>query len=402
VTPANLLDSTYGYVAEALKSPLTITPVGEDATRGDHLKAVQRPVVTVLVVGETARADHFSLNGYERETNPELAAWHVVYFEDVSSCGTATAVSLPCMFSDLTRSDYSKSGAKSRDGLLKVVSRAGFQTEWLDNNAGCKGVCDNVDTWISEGMDTEGMCIDGECYDDILLDKLDESLARATRGPHQDRLIVLHQNGSHGPAYYRRYPEAFRRFTPDCRSDEFSDCSREEIVNSYDNTIYYTDHFLARIIDKLDDYSDRMDTALLYVSDHGESLGEYGLYLHGTPYMLAPSSQTHVPMLFWMSTNYRQDFGVDPQCLESRRATRLSHDYLFHSVLGMLDIATAARDSQLDLFDGCAGPAADTAPMADAADPAGMTRSAAISPNGAAGSLGKLPLAAGAVRGKSH
>jgi len=352
LTPVNYLGSLYSWAADFTATPNAVEPVGEDAVRGDHWAAVGRPVVTVLVVGETARADSFALNGYDRPTNPRLAALDLVYFDNVSACGTATAVSLPCMFSDLPHADYSKAAARRREGLLDVVGHAGIRTVWLDNNAGCKGVCAHAETWTAQGLDIDGLCENGECFDDVLLRQLDAALARAT----EDALIVLHMNGSHGPSYFRRYPDAFRRFTPDCRSDELTDCTREEIVNSYDNTIYYTDYFLAQVIERLDEQSSRFDTALLYVSDHGESLGEYGLYLHGTPYLLAPSGQTHVPMMVWLSAPYRRDFGVAPACLRARRGEPLSHDYVFHSVLGMLDIATAARDADLDLFGACAGP----------------------------------------------
>lgn len=349
LTPANYLGSLYTYTADLLETPVTIEPVGEDATRGERWAGVQRPVVTVLVVGETARAGSFSLNGYERPTNPRLAGMDLVYFDNVSACGTATAASLPCMFSDLARADYSKSAARAREGLLDVLNHAGIRTTWLDNNAGCKGVCAHTPTWTAAGLDIEGLCEDGECYDQVLLDKLDETLA----GAREDSLVVLHMNGSHGPAYYRRYPEAFRRFTPDCRSDELTDCTREEIVNSYDNTILYTDYFLAEVIARLDRLSDRFDTGLVYVSDHGESLGEYGLYLHGTPYLLAPDYQTRVPMLMWLSSAYQSEFGVDAACLRDRREQPISHDNLFHSVLGLMDVATSARDADLDLIDDC-------------------------------------------------
>lgn len=353
LTPVNYLGSLYTWAADLTAPPNVVEPVGVDAVRGAHWAAVHRPVVTVLVVGETARADSFSLNGYDRPTNPLLAGLDLVYFGNVSACGTATAVSLPCMFSDLPRAGYSKGAARSREGLLDVLEHAGIRTLWFDNNAGCKGVCGRAETWTAAGLDIDGLCEDGECFDDVLLRQLDHTLTQASG----DTLVVLHMNGSHGPAYYRRYPDAFRRFTPDCRSDELTDCARQEIVNSYDNTIYYTDWFLAAVIERLERRSDRYDTALLYVSDHGESLGEYGLYLHGTPYLLAPSGQTHVPMMVWLSRPYRRDFGVDTSCLRKRRGEALSHDYVFHSVLGMLDITTGARDADLDLFGACAGPA---------------------------------------------
>jgi lipid A ethanolaminephosphotransferase len=349
LTPVNYLQSLYTYVAEVTSTPALAAPLGQDAAKGNHWAGVQRKVVAVLVIGETARADHFSLDGYARETNPRLARLDIVNFSNVSSCGTATRVSLPCMFSNLDRADYSHDEAKRRENLLDVLNHAGISTVWLDNNSGCKGVCNHSPTWTAAGLDIDGMCEDGECYDAVLLDQLDRAIA----GAEKDVVIVLHQNGSHGPAYYRRYPEEFRRFTPDCRSDDFADCTREEIVNSYDNTIYYTDYFLTRIIDLLDKRSAEIDTALMYVSDHGESLGEYGLYLHGTPYFLAPEAQTRVPMMLWMSSAFRQDFRYDPACLQGQQAVNLSHDNLFHSMLGMLDIDTAERDPRLDLFANC-------------------------------------------------
>jgi len=351
LTPVNYLQSLYTFAADATSTPAVAAPIGEDAAKGPHWARVPRRVVTVLVVGETARADHFSLDGYERETNPQLAGRHVINFSNVDSCGTATRVSLPCMFSNLDRADYSHDEARQRESLLDVLNHAGIDTVWLDNNSGCKGVCDHSPTWTAAGLDIDGLCEDGECFDAVLLDKLEEAIQSADR----DTVIVLHQNGSHGPAYYRRYPDEFRRFTPDCRSDDFADCTREEIVNSYDNTIYYTDYFLSQVIDRLESHSAAMDTALLYVSDHGESLGEFGLYLHGTPYFLAPEAQTHVPMLLWLSTPYRQDFAIDTTCLQGRKAERLSHDNVFHSVLGLLDIGTTDHRADLDLFSGCTG-----------------------------------------------
>jgi lipid A ethanolaminephosphotransferase len=350
LTPVNYLHSLYAFAADLTVEPVHAEPVGQDATRGDTWAALERKVVTVLVVGETARADHFSLGGYARQTNPRLSAEDIVYFPDVSSCGTATRVSLPCMFSDLGRAGYSKDAAEHREGLLDVLNHAGIQTLWLDNNTGCKGVCDHSPTWTAAGLNIEGLCEDGECFDTVLLDELERTIQAADQGT----VIVLHQNGSHGPAYYRRYPKEFRVFTPDCQSDDFGDCTREEIVNSYDNTILYTDYFLAQVIDRLGRHSAEFDTAMLYVSDHGESLGEYGLYLHGTPYFVAPEAQTRVPMLLWLSPAYRQDFHVSENCLQSHSGQPLSHDNLFHSMLGLLDVNTAARDQGLNLFAGCA------------------------------------------------
>src|SRR5690606_18406247 len=125
-----------------------------------------------------------------------------------------------------------------------------------------------------------------------------------------------------------RYPEAFRRFTPECRSAEFSDCTQAEIANTYDNTILYTDHILASVIDRLAAQEDRLDTSMIYMSDHGESLGEFGLYLHGAPYMIAPSQQTQVPFVLWLGKDAKKVYSAD--CLDAETKQPQSHDNLFH------------------------------------------------------------------------
>ncbi|MNN33616.1 Phosphoethanolamine transferase EptA [compost metagenome] len=159
--------------------------------------------------------------------------------------------------------------------------------------------------------------------------------------------------GSHGPAYFKRYPPAFEKFTPVCRSNDLSACSRESIVNGYDNTLLYTDYVLSSLIDLLRKNESRLDTAMLYLSDHGESLGEYNLFLHGTPYLLAPDQQKHVGMLAWFSEGYRQSFALDDACLRQRSGEPLSQDNLFHSMLGLLEVRTRSYDPGLDLFAAC-------------------------------------------------
>src|SRR5690606_23679086 len=148
------------------------------------------------------------------------------------------------------------------------------------------------------------LCSGKRCFDEILLSGL-----RARIEPDgRDRVVVLHQLGNHGPAYYQRYPPAFRRFTPTCDTEQLGNCSRQEIANSYDNAVLYTDHFLARAIDMLRDDPD-YDTVLVYVSDHGESLGENRLFLHGVPRAIAPSQQTQVPMVMWFSPGFARAQG---------------------------------------------------------------------------------------------
>jgi lipid A ethanolaminephosphotransferase len=220
--------------------------------------------------------------------------------------------------------------------------------KWRDNNAGCKGACDRTGMEDLSSQAPSPLC-PGECYDAVLLEGLPDMLRRAER----DTVLVLHQKGSHGPAYHLRYPQPFEIFKPVCRTNQLESCAPREIVNAYDNSIAYTDHNLSATIDLLKTQSGAFDTALLYVSDHGESLGEGGIYLHGLPWSIAPDTQKRVPMLFWMSDGFRSRFHVDRTCLQKRARDALSHDNLFHSILGLLDVQTSAYRGDLDLFRGC-------------------------------------------------
>ena len=345
INPTSPLYAAYSYWRRQ-PEPTEVTAIGEDATRSSSTAA--RPLLVVLVVGETARAANFSLGGYERETNPLLAALPVLYFSDVTSCGTTTAVSVPCMFSPFGRARYNDRKAKSHESLLDVVQRTGVSVLWRDNNSGCKSTCDRVPRQAGPALHNEAFCTDESCFDEVLL----EGLPAWIDGLAGDGLVVLHQQGSHGPAYYKRSPPAFKRFLPECENAAVEACSREQIVNAYDNTILYTDFVLSRLIALLEQTASRFDVALLYVSDHGESLGEGGLYLHGLPWLLAPSEQTHVPMLMWLSSGFGTR-GIDRACLARRRGQSHSHDHLFHSVLGLFEVATQIYDPALDLFQPC-------------------------------------------------
>jgi lipid A ethanolaminephosphotransferase len=211
-------------------------------------------------------------------------------------------------------------------------------------------VCEGLPKQTMGAADDPALCDGERCLDEILLHGLDAWIDKLGPGPH---LLVLHQLGNHGPAYYKRYPPAFRRFVPTCDSADLRTCSREQIVNAYDNALLYTDHVLARLVALLKSHEDTIDTAMLYVSDHGESLGENNLFLHGLPYAIAPSQQTHVPMVMWLSGPYVRDFNVDTACLRRRAAQPAQHDNLFHTVLGLLDVRTQLYDRALDLAADC-------------------------------------------------
>ena len=304
---------------------------------------VHRELV-IMVVGETARADHFSLNGYARETNPRLQKEEVINFPDFWSCGTSTAQSVPCMFSHYPRAEFDKEKASAADNALDVLKRAGVSILWRDNNSSSKHVADRAEYQAYLTSKTNPVC-DVECRDEGMLVGLQDYIDNHPKG---DILIVLHQMGNHGPAYHKRYPPAFKQFTPACETNDLGACSVDEIVNAYDNAILYTDFFLSKVIELLKPNDDAFETAMLYLSDHGESLGENGFYLHGLPYFLAPNAQKHVPFVLWFGRNF------DHQSLsniQQKKAERLSHDNIFSTLLGLFEIQTAAYDPKMDILD---------------------------------------------------
>lgn len=349
ITPANVVWSLGAALAGDAHSAAAAPDPAEPVTRALAVNGSTKPVLFVMVVGETARAANFSLNGYARQTNPELEKLDVVYFKDVAACGTSTEVSLPCMFSPYGRTEYDEQRIRRHESLLHLLARAGVDVVWLDNQSGCKGVCRGLDTRDLSHEKLPALCSEDRCLDEVMLHGLADVAAHAQR----DTVVVMHQLGNHGPAYFRRYPADLRRFVPACESQDLRSCSREEIVNAYDNAILYTDRFLARTISALGALESRFEVALVYVSDHGESLGENGLYLHGVPYLIAPREQKEVPMLWWFGDGAAHALDVDLACLQRRAQAPASHDNLFHSTLGLLSLSAASYKPARDLFRGC-------------------------------------------------
>ena len=325
----------------------TLRAIGTDARPGPLLAAAAKPVLLVFFAGETARAQNWGLNGYARDTTPDLAAREVINFPDVGSCGTSTAVSLPCMFSSLTQAEYARDDALGQENLLDVLSRAGFEVKWVDNNTGDQHIAARTGWDMVDATLAPDACA-VECTDEAFLPVIEKTLAGITR----NTVLVLHMIGNHGPAYHLRYPRDRAVFVPDCQSAEFARCTEEEIVNAYDNAMLETDHVLSRTIDMLA-ASDKALSAMIFVSDHGESLGEAGLYLHAAPMFMAPETQTHVPMVLWLDPRFRTALGLDEACLRDAATRPTSHDMLFSSVLGLLDVTTAVRDPALDLAAAC-------------------------------------------------
>ncbi|MBX3622611.1 MAG: phosphoethanolamine--lipid A transferase [Rhizobacter sp.] len=357
----NPLNSFYalamvGVEAQAKPSGPPVA-VGEDAQLAPRA-AGSKPPLLLVVVGETARADHFSLNGYTRPTTPRLAGLDVLSFTDVSSCGTSTAASLPCMFSVFGKSAF-ESEDKPHENVLDVLQRAGLAVLWVDNQSGCKGLCERVPNAQASQLAPQAapmppaLCrADGECFDEALLHGLDERIAalpaeRRARGV----VLVLHQMGSHGPAYWKRSPADRKPFQPECQTNVLQQCDRQALVNTYDNSIAYTDQVLADTIGWLKRQTSTYDPAMLYVSDHGESLGENNLYLHGLPYAFAPREQTHVPMVMWLSPAASQQ--LQPGCLNARLGAAYSHDNLSHTMLGFAGVRSQVYRPGQDLLATC-------------------------------------------------
>ena len=346
--PGATVAAVYHYALEEWQSAdPVVRAIATDATKGPHLAQAAKPVLLVIYAGETARAQNFGLDGYSRDTTPGLAARHVVNFPDVSSCGTATAVSLPCMFSALPQADYSRQGFLSQENLLDVLVRAGFKVDWLDNNTGDQRIAQRTGWRKVDATLAPEACVP-ECTDEVFLPEIAHALETIT----ENTVLVLHMIGNHGPAYSLRYPADRAPFQPECKTTQLSDCTVEEIVGAYDNAILETDLVLSRSIDMLA-ASDRVLPALLYVSDHGESLGEAGLYLHSAPRFMAPKAQTWVPMVMWLGPEFQTTMNLEDNCLRAVALKPASHDNLFHSVLGLLDISTSARDPALDLTQTC-------------------------------------------------
>ncbi len=346
IAPANLVTASLSLMHKAVQSRKPFVKVGEDA----HRIAVpgRKPLLTVFVVGETARAANFSLGGYGRNTNPRLSQREVFYFGDVRSCGTSTAVSVPCMFSVLPRDEFKLSEARRTDSVLDILQRAGLAVTWIENQVSCKGVCDRVPMHRGKDYHPES-CKDGECLDDALPFALAALLPRTTT----DAAIFLHTMGSHGPTYHRRVTPDREVFQPICPTERIETCTDAQIVNSYDNSIVYTDYILDSLIQQLAAQQDRLDAVLVYVSDHGESLGEGGLYLHGQPYLIAPDVQKQVPMLFWFSADAPARLALDAGCLRQRLQNPVSHDHIAHTLMGLNDVRTTVYRPQLDLLKAC-------------------------------------------------
>lgn len=350
LSPANSIAASWSYFRHHRLANQPLVRIGEDARQNPLVLSGPKKNLTILIVGETSRASDFSLGGYGRETNPLLAKDDVVWLPGAQSCGTSTAVSVPCMFSSMPRKQYDDALAAHQEGLLDILQRAGISVLWNDNDGGCKGACDRVAHQDMTSLNLPDMCIKGECYDEVLFHGLEEYISQL-KG---NGVIVLHTIGSHGPTYYNRYPPRFRKFVPTCETNQIQTCSNQQLVNTYDNSILYVDYIVDKAIRLLEAHQDRFTTSLVYLSDHGESLGENGVYLHGLPYSIAPEEQKTVPMLIWLSGDYQRRYSVAASCLKSMTASRqYSQDNLFSTMLGMTGTQTSEYLPADDILAAC-------------------------------------------------
>lgn len=362
IIPYNYIAASYSKYKHSRDNNLPHISIGDDVKQIKENEN-EKPILFVVIVGETARAQNFSLNGYAKKTNPLLEKYtDLINFTDASSCGTYTAHSVPCMFSNMARREYSESKASRSDNLLDILVKAGVNVTWYDNNSSCQGACSERVNYIKSTNEfvknKSKWCLSsGTCYDDILVDEFDKKVNQLLSNYNsnkQDNLILLHMMGSHGPTYYQRYPKQFEVFKPTCDTNEINHCNHEQLVNTYDNTLVYTDYIIDTLISKLTSLEKEYNVGLIYLSDHGESLGENGVYLHSLPYSFAPEVQTKIPFMLWLSPNLKNILKVNESCLKSDAQSQpYSQDNLFHTILSTFELSTNEYQSNLDIYANC-------------------------------------------------
>ncbi len=339
IVPIDFISSVENYITKTYSGRMEFKTIGDDAK---VVSTSSKKKLIIMVVGEAVRSDRMSLNGYKKKTNPLLEKEDIVSFTNLYSCGTSTAHSVPCMFSVYDRDEYSYNKGISTQSVMDILAKTGeIDVSWRDNNSDSKGVALRVDY-----EDFKGKKCDGECRDMSMLKTIPN---RIEKNREKDIFIVLHQMGNHGPAYYKRYPKKFEKFKPTCKTNQLENCTQEEISNAYDNTVLYTDFFLSNTIELLKSYQDEFEVVMFYMSDHGESLGEGGVYLHGMPYFIAPDAQKHIASFVWFGEGDIKE-RVDFEELRDKKDNSFSQDNLFHSILGLMEVQTEVYDEKKDIF----------------------------------------------------
>lgn len=293
-----------------------------NATIKDNMKSV-----VVLVIGESARSENFSLYGYNRNTNPLLSKTSNLFHFNATSCATYTTAGVKCI---LEHTDSNK----LYEILPNYLYRNNVAVIWRTTNWGEPPV--HIKNYQNRDALKPNCKGEGCNYDEILLAGLKEQILASTKNKI---LIVLHTSTSHGPTYSKKYPPQFESFKPVCNSVELGNCSQTELINAYDNTIVYTDYILSELINNLKQLPD-YDSAMIFVSDHGESLGENNLYMHGLPISIAPKEQYDIPFIVWVSDGSKK--------LKPNKT--VSQNYVFHSVLNFLNIQSPIYNEEMNIF----------------------------------------------------
>ena len=293
-----------------------------DATIKDSRKSV-----VVLVIGESARSQNFSLYGYNKNTNPLLSKTSNLFHYNATSCATYTTAGVKCILEHANTDEL-------YEILPNYLYRNNVEVIWRTTNWGEPPVhIKNYQTTESLMPNCKG---EGCNYDEILLTGLKEQIVASTKNKI---LIILHTSTSHGPTYSKKYPPQFETFKPVCNSVELGNCSQTELVNAYDNTIVYTDYILHNVIEDLKELKE-YNSAMIFVSDHGESLGEKNLYMHGLPLSIAPKEQYDIPFIVWVSDSSKQ--------LKPNKT--VSQNHVFHSVLNFLNIQSPVYNEEMNIF----------------------------------------------------
>lgn len=295
-------------------------------------------LVVVFVIGESLRNDHLQINGYERETTPYLMEEdNLVSLADIYGAECFTHTSVPQI---MTRADsLNPQRAYDEQSFVTIFKDAGFRTTWIANQESVATYAyfmNECDTLIYVNGDKSVYTFDKWLDEDIL-----PHLENELQDDNPTQLHILHSIGSHW-WYNSHYTDEFERYTPVIKSRVVSSNTQEEMINSYDNTILYTDYFIKETIDLIRDKK----SILIFLSDHGESLGEDGYYLHG-----ADRPELHYPAAFvWYSDKYAQSFPDMIENLKDNSDKKYRSDYLFHSIIDAADITTEYIEPQLSIF----------------------------------------------------
>ena len=292
------------------------------------IKDTEKAIV-VLVIGESARRQNFSLYNYDKNTNPLLSLTPDVFHFDANSSATYTTAGVKSILDHKETSDL-------YEILPNYLYRNDVEVFWRTTNWGEPPV--HIKNYQDRAYLQSIAKEEDKNYDAVLLSGLKEQILASKKNKI---LVVLHTSTSHGPSYNTKYPSQFEHFKPVCKSVELSNCSQNELINAYDNTIVYTDYLLHRTIEELKQLKSYKST-MLFVSDHGESLGEKNLYMHGIPMSIAPKEQYEIPFIVWLPEDSSKKI---------KKFDMLSQYHVFHSVLNFLHIESPIYNEEMNIFE---------------------------------------------------